>query len=394
MSNIPHVMVVAGEPSGERLGAELISALKTELPSLKVTGVGGEAMAKQGVKTLVPLEDIAVMGITEALPKLFKIKQAIDTVEQNARVLKPDILVVIDSLDFTHAVAERVKQALPRTRIVRYVAPKLWAWRPNRAEKLKHIYDDLLTLFPFETAFFEKFSIPCTFVGHPVVNRLQSDNEERFISLTDLIEQDGKISVALLPGSRTSEIKALLPIFLEVARRIKDRLPKVEFILPVIPSSEILVRKTLIRYAGDLKIPVITDDIRRFEILKEAKCALAASGTVSLELMAANTPSLIAYQVSNATAWIAKKLITMKMSLGLKENYATLLNIMLNDEIMPEFIQEKCTPDLLEDALYTLIISAEKQERQKRAFKIGMKMLGAGDIPPAQRAAEAVMKWL
>jgi lipid-A-disaccharide synthase len=383
----PHIMIIAGEPSGERLGAELFSAMRSLIPSIQASGVGGEAMQGQGISSLIPLQDVAVMGIAEIIPKLAKIRQAVLTVERHAAVIKPDVLVVIDSLDFTHAVAKAVKQVSPSTRIIRYVAPKLWAWRPKRAEKLKGLYDDLLTLFPFEPAFFKKFGIQSTFVGHPVVNRLDSAMAEKESPKKSLN------TIALLAGSRSSEVNALLPLFLEVAKRLQKHNPALTFLLPTVPSVEMLVRRLLVRYQGSLRLEVITQDHQRFQALKESTCALAASGTISLELMVASTPSLIAYHVNWMTAYIAKHLISMKSALGLKENYATLLNIMLNQEIMPEFIQEKCTVDLLEKGMLTLLNSPQQQQMQKDAFIQGLNLLKSPTgQPPALFAAEHILK--
>lgn len=357
------IMVICAEDSGDLLAAELIQPLKEHIQDIEFTDsfVGSECQ-KQGLKTIDDLSIIAKMGFLEVLtliPTVFRLrKKILNIIEQK----KPDAVIMVDGFAFTHFIAKKIKKHYPQIKIIKYIAPKLWAWASWRAYKLKKIYDLILVCLPFEPEFFAKRHIKTIFVGHSVTQRISMiDHNQKQLLKQKYNIPDSKKIILLLMGSRHSEISQLMPIFLQTAEKFSS--DKYHFIIPIAYGKK--------HYFDNLSTDytIITDTQERFKIFQIADVALAASGTVSLELMLCKVPTVIAYKVSWFTAKIASWLINVP--------YVTLLNIMVNQEIFPEYLQENCTPNKLYDALNDCLLNSNTTEKHKKYCELGTELLYA-----------------
>lgn len=381
-SDHPHIMLIAGEPSGDALGEQLMIALKAQTSGkIRITGVGGERMAGQGLVTLFPLDDTAVVGLQEILPKLPLILRRIRQVADVAADQKPDAVVLIDAPDFTHRIGKRLKKIAPEIPIIKYVAPQVWANRPWRAKSMSRFVDHLLALLPFEPEFFEKYGLECSFVGHPAVERDHGITGGEDFKVRHGIAQD-QIVLGVLPGSRSVEIRYLLPLFKATVRQLSSHHPGLHTIVPTVPHVADRVRAM----AADWPTPItlIEGDSEKFSSFDAMDVALAASGTVSTELALASVPSIIAYKVGWITGFIFERLVDVP--------FASLVSIVLGREIFPEFIQGQCTSDNLVTALDRLILDEARQENQRKDMAEAVKMMGQGDTRPSERAATAILQ--
>jgi lipid-A-disaccharide synthase len=376
------IWLIAGEESGDQLGAKLMRALKTTLGPAPVAfeGVGGEAMAAQGLRTLFPLSDIAVMGIGAVLARLPSIVQrvyrTVDAIVQG----RPDAVVIIDSPEFTHAVAKRVRRRLPSLPIVNYVSPSVWAWRPGRARKMRAYVDHVLALKPFEPEAHRRLGgPPCTYVGHPLIERfdeLRPQPGER-----PNIDED-PLNLLVLPGSRRSEIGRLMEPFgatlgllaARTARPLRAILPAVSHL-----ADEVEQRSR--------NWPVVPEIVRgegaKYAAFRSAHAALAASGTVSLELALSGVPMVIAYKVSRLEEQL-KHLLTVPS--------IVLVNLILGENVIPERIQWDCTPEKLAEALLPLFSDSSERRSQLAAFARLDELMSIGDEAPSMRAAQIVVE--
>ncbi len=377
---MPRIGVIAGEPSGDRLGAELVAALREQLRSdLEVIGVGGEALAEQGVVSLFPLADIAVMGLVEILPRIGPILARVRLTARAMIDADLDAMLTIDSMGFNARVARRVRKARPDLPILHYAAPKLWAWWPGRARRMRHWVSEILVLFPFEPEFFGDYGIKAEFVGHPVVTRVKATGMAEARFRLGISSEQAVLTV--LPGSRAGEVKNLASIFGETIKRISARHPDLTVLVPTVPNVSDLVRTAT---AGWPVAPrILTGEADKFTAFSASDAALAASGTVSLELAASGTPHIVGYRMAPLTVWLARRLVRIK--------YASLINILHNEAVVPEYLQEDCIAEKLAPAVQELLAVSEAADRQREKFRQGLIMLGAGDQPPAKRAAEAVL---
>jgi lipid-A-disaccharide synthase len=350
-----NVFIVAGEKSGDLLGAKLMQALRRALPDVRIDGVGGEAMMREGLRSLFPLEDIAVMGFTSILAHLPRLVLRIDRAAREIVARRPDVLVIVDSPDFTHRVARRVRKAAPDIPIVDYVSPSVWAWRPRRAPAMRAYVDRVLALFPFEPAAHERLGgPPCAFVGHPLVEHL----DELRPNADESRARETEPSVFLLmPGSRRSEIQRLMPPFGQVLHRVAQRGRRMEVILPAVAHLEKDIREEL--RSWPYKPEVVVGDAPKLAAFRRARVALVASGTATLELALAGVPMAVAYRVSHVEA-LAKYLIDVPS--------IVLANLVLGENVVPEFIQDACNPDNLTDALGPLFAGGAERDRQTQAF--------------------------
>ncbi|MFZ1990576.1 MAG: lipid-A-disaccharide synthase [Alphaproteobacteria bacterium] len=377
------LMVVAGEPSGDALGAQLMAGLKELRPLVQFSGVGGPQMEAQGLKSLYSLADTSVMGLKEVVPKIPRILQRVREAAEFAIATKPDLVILIDSPDFTHRIARRLKRLAPNITVIKYVAPQVWASRPWRAKKLAEFVDHLLALLPFEPEFFERYHLPTHFVGHPVIERmpqLAANAGDEFRTRYD-IPPDVPL-LAMLPGSRSNEIRFIMPQFLETARKIKAELPRLHIVVPTVAHVRARVEDGL----KSLDVPhvVVESETDKFAALRAATAALAASGTVTTEVALAGTPQVVGYRLGWLTAFIARKFFRLR--------YFTLLNIIADEMIIPEFLQEECEPGHLMKVLMPLMTSPEARAAQIAKTKAALKSLGAGAEAPSRRAARAVLE--
>ncbi|SDL67473.1 lipid-A-disaccharide synthase [Paracoccus chinensis] len=373
--------LIAGEPSGDRLGAALIAGLRELDPALEVQGIGGEGMAAQGLESLFPMSELSLMGIWEILPKYRALKRRIAQTAQAVIDAAPDVLVTIDSPDFGLRVARIVRAAAPRIRTVHYVAPSVWAWRSGRAAKMAQVIDHVLAILPFEPPLMQAAGMTCDFVGHPVVAEpLASPAEAAAFRARHGIAADAPL-VLCLPGSRRGEVERLGPRFDEALMRLRDRVPEIRVVLPTVPGVADMVRGMVRRWPT---APVVVQgEADKRAAFAAADLALAASGTVSLELAANWVPMVIGYDM----APVSRALI----GLLLKTDTVTLVNLVSETRTVPEFLGRRCQPGPMANALLRLLDDADARAEQLAAMDLTMERLGRGGEPPGVRAARSVI---
>ena len=375
------VWLVAGEDSGDQLGAKLMRGLRALAPEpIVFGGVGGEAMEAEGLASLFPIDDVAVMGYLPVLARartlLRRIRETVDDVVAAA----PDILVIIDSPGFTHAVARRVRKRRPALPIVDYVSPSVWAWRPWRAAGMRPFIDHVLALLPFEPDAHRRLGGPaCTYVGHPLIERLDalrpgpSERAQRAAAPWRL---------AVLPGSRRSEIERLMPVFGRALALVAERAGPVEALLPAVSRHRALIER--LAAAWDVPVRLVHGEAGKHAVFRQARAALAASGTVTLELALAEVPMVVAYKVSRLEEVIARRLIQVPT--------IVLPNLILGENAMPEFVQADCRPEILAEALLPLLVGGPERERQVRALeRLDDLMRLPNGAAPSESAAQVVL---
>ena len=379
------VMLVAGEPSGDLLGAGLIEALR-RLSSrpVDVIGVGGPQMQAGGLQSLFPMQELSVMGIAEVIPRLPTLQKRIAETAGLAIGVRPDVLITIDSPDFSFRVARLVRKCAPAIPIVHYVAPQVWAWRQGRARKMSRYMDLLLALLPFEPPFFGQSGVACRFVGHPVVERGAGPREGEKFRARHSIPAEAPL-VAVLPGSRHSEISRLLTPFSGTLNLLAEDFPELHVFCATVPHTVGPVLSAAKTWPGRV---VISQDAReKFAGFAASNAALAASGTVSLELAACGTPHVLAYKVSPFSAMIARRM--------LKISHVGLVNLILGETLIPEMLQENCQPENLAREMRALLLPGSAlAQRQKAAMQRSLSLLGKGQESPSLRAARAVAELL
>ena len=378
------VFFIAGEASGDSLGASLMRGLKKREGDLvKFSGIGGPLMEGQGFKSLLPMDDLCVMGLWEVvwqLPRLLRLIQG--TVEEIEKCA-PDVVVTIDLPDFNFEVAQRLKKrGIFKGKIVHYVAPSVWAWRSGRAKKIAGYFDGLMCLFPFEPAYFTEHGLDAAYVGHPLIEVDTAALDPKGFR-EDLHIQDGALCLGVLFGSRERELSSLSKPFLETIGALHEQYENLQLIAPTLPSLEYNVTNLL---SGiDVPCNVVKDQNFKWDALASCDVALAASGTVALELSYLGVPHIIGYKAHPLTALILKLVV--------KTKYAHLANILLNEEVVPEYLQTKCSAGKLTRAMMRLLRYPEEQVKQKQAFaRLHEKLqLGVGETP-SERAAAYVLR--
>ena len=378
------IMLVAGEPSGDQLGAELMGGLaalgRSGGPHVRVIGVGGAAMERAGLKSLFPLDDTSVMGLREVVPRIPAILRRVREASDFALREKPDLVVLIDSPDFTHRIAQRLKRRNPAIRTANYAPPQVWASRAYRARKMARYMDAVLTLLPFEVPFFQRYGIESHFVGNPVVERAQRMTGGDAFRQRHGIGNEATL-LAVLPGSRLSEIRFILPAFKGAVAILARQVPGLVSVIPTVPGVAALVRDA----AVDWPTPayVVENDDEKYASFDAADAALAASGTVTTELALSKTPMVVGYRVGALTYAIAKQFVDVP--------YITLINLILKREAVPEFIQDLCEPKILAAALKPLLTDVAAHAAQVHDLEAAAQLLGEGEESPSLRAARAVL---
>lgn len=378
--------VIAGEASGDTLGAALMSGLKS-LTDITFSGVGGPHMEAEGLSSLFPMEELSVMGIVEILPKYFHLKRRIRETAEAALAADPDVIISIDSPDFCLRVARLVK-ARRDIRTVHYVAPSVWAWRPKRAVKMAAVIDHVLALLPFEPPYMQVAGMECDFVGHPVVSEPQASAEQKIAFRARHGLGDAPV-LLVLPGSRGGEVARLGPIFGDALKQILRQRPELRVVLPTTAARAAQVRALVANWPGQ-PVVIAPNDMKNAAYKAEkmaafgaADMALAASGTVSLELAAAGTPMVIAYDVN----WITREIIRQMLRI----DTLTLVNLVSEIRAVPEFNGERCRPDLIAGGVLAVLDAPAAQEK---AMALTMSRLGRGGEQPGLRAARAVLDGL
>jgi len=372
------VYIVAGEASGDVLGARLVGALRDRAPGLSFAGIGGERLAEQGMESLFPMRELALMGLIEVLPNIRRLARRLTETTADITARRPDVIVTIDSPGFTLRLAERVRHlGIP---IIHYVAPQIWAWRPGRIAKIKARVDHILCLLPFEPAIFEAAGIPATFVGHPVLESgVDAGDAARFRAQHGLPPEARVLIV--MPGSRRSEVRRLLPVFGAALRLLTHRLPNLRAVLPV--SS--VVAEAVRAGTADWPAPpiLVTDLAEKHDAFAAAEAGLIKSGTSSLEMAVAGVPHLVAYKVNPITAAILRRLVRVP--------YVSLVNLLSERLVVPELLQQDATPGALAETLHRLLTQPEAVAAQRAGFAALLDKLRPPDGKPSTAAASAVL---
>lgn len=373
------IFLIATEESGDRLGAALMKVLRQRLgDAVQFAGVGGRQMSEAGIASLFPIEELSIVGLSavvQQLPKILRlIRRTTDAVLDEA----PDMLVIIDSPDFTHRVARRVRARNPAIPIVDYVSPSVWAWRPGRARAMTFYVDHVLALLPFEPEEYRRLrGPPCSYVGHPLIEQLASLRP----SAEERQRRDAEPPVLLvLPGSRRSEIRHHLALFGTALGQLA-RQTKFELVLPTMPHLEAVVREGVVSWPVQPRIAV--GETEKRAAFRSARAALAKSGTVTLELALSGIPMVTAYRVGAVEAFILRRAIQVSSVI--------LANLVIGTDIIPEFLQEDCTPEKLAQALGDVLADTPERLRQLVAFGTLDAKMSTGDEPPSVRAADIVL---
>jgi lipid-A-disaccharide synthase len=374
------VFLVAGEESGDRLGAALMRALKTKVPDLEFRGVGGFEMAAEGLPSLFRIDDLAIVGLAAIPQRLPKILSRIRQTAHAAVSERPDVVVIIDAPDFTHRVARRIRKYAPQIPIVDYVSPSVWAWRPRRARVMRRYIDHVLALLPFEPEVHRKLGgPPCTYVGHPLVEQageLRPNAEEAARRNAD------PPVLLVLPGSRRGEIKRLIAPFRRTVELLARNVWPIDVVIPTTSHLADMVLRETANWA--LRPQIVVKREERHAAFRRARAALAKSGTVTLELAVAGVPMVAAYRVSGLEAAIARRLIRVPSVI--------LANLVLGKNVVEEFLQQECRPEVLEEALLPLFSDTPERRRQVEAFAELDRIMQIGQAQPAGKAAEIVLE--
>lgn len=374
--------LIAGEPSGDSLGARLMQAIRRQDKDAVFVGIGGESMQDQGLTSLFNISELAVMGIAEVIPSIPRILKRIDQTIAEIVRQKPDVIVTIDSWSFCARIHKRIRKLKLNIPQVHYVAPQVWAWKKKRARTMYKYIDLLLTLFPHEPRYFLPYHLDTVFVGHPVIeNKVAKTEDVGNFKLKHEIPHNNRIML-VLPGSRHNEIERLLPDFLEVVRKLHAKYLDFSFVLPTVSTVAERVKKMVAE--SELPILVVEGETERRIAFQNADVAIAASGTVALELAILDVPHIVAYKVPKLTEWIAKRVLHIQ--------FVNLTNILLGYEVVPELLQTDCNPENILQYVEQFLSQNTLYKRQIENFEKLRKLLGMGVQTPSDNAAAAIIK--
>jgi lipid-A-disaccharide synthase len=379
------IFLVAGEHSGDALGGKLMQALSARCKGrIHYLGVGGEDMERAGLASQFPLSDVAVMGPLSILPRLPRIVSRVYRTVDAAVAAEPDAVVIIDAPEFTHPIAKRIRRRAPAIPIIDYVSPSVWAWRPGRARKMRPYVDHVMALLPFEPAAHQRLGgPPCTYVGHPLIEQVEWMQGLDPAPLADRLGLDpGRVVLVVLPGSRTSEVTRLMGPFGETLQLLHARRIRPEVIIPAVPHVRPLIEQQI--ESWPVKPHLVDGEEDKYRAFRLAHAALAASGTVTLQLALAGTPMVVGYKVD----FIVSSLRSL-----IKVPSVVLANLVLEENAFPEFLQEACTPENLAAALERLLRETPERRAQLAALaRIPQKMLLEGGSP-SDFAADIVLDY-
>lgn len=377
----PLICIVTGEPSGDLLGARLMAALSRATNGrARFMGVGGESMQAQGLDSLADLSEFAVMGFVEVLPKAARILRRVREITDAIVAARPDVLITVDSWGFTGRLNRAVRARGLGIPQIHYVAPMVWAWKEKRAEGVAKAVDHLLCLLPNEPPYFERHGLACTHVGHPVVEGGAGKGDAAGFRAVHGIPAEAPL-LCVLPGSRRSETGRLLPVFADALARLRVRFPDLHVVAPTVAT----VAADVERAARAWPVPavVVRGEAARYDAFAAADAAMAASGTVGLELALAKVPHLVAYRVSGFSAWLVRRLVTVR--------YVNLVNLTLDRAVVPELLQEDCTGPALAAMVERLLTDDALRAAQRDAFAEATVQLAGGPGRPSDRAAAVVL---
>ena len=370
--------LVAGEPSGDMLGARLMAALRDLTnDSIQFAGVGGDAMAAEGLDSLFPMEELSVMGVFEILPHMTQLWRRMRQTAQQIDALRPTAVVTIDAPAFAHGVVNRIRdRSIPR---VHYVAPTVWAWRPWRVRKFSRHFHHLLALLPFEPPLFTAADLPCSFVGHPVVESGANNGDGPRFRERHSIDPAAPVLCALL-GSRRGEVEQLADIFGATVKRLASRYPELVVVSPTVRALMAPIQE--ITASWSVPAIVVDSQEQKYDAMAASNAALAASGTVSLELAMARVPSIVTYRLPWLTYFVVKWISLIR--------FVTLINIILDREVVPELLQRNCAPEQLCEAVTQLLETGGME--QVTASRDALVRIGMGGERPSIRAARALLQ--
>jgi lipid-A-disaccharide synthase len=377
---VPLIYLSAGEPSGDALGANLMRALRYRTQGrVRFAGIGGEQMAAEGLTSLFPLDDLAVMGLAEVLPRARKILHRVRQAVADIRTRQPAAVVTIDSSGFNWRIAQRLRRAGDAVPLIHYVAPMVWAWRGGRARRMVRWYDHLMALLPFEPPYFEKVGLSCAYVGHPVVEIGAGKGDRAGFRRRHGISPSTCV-VAILPGSRGGEVGRLLPLFGEAVARLAAKVPDLMIVVAATANVAAQVKAAAAAWKADT---IVVGAAEKYDAFAASDAALAASGTVAIELAAAGVPTVVTYRVNPLTHALLKRIV--------KVRYANLVNVILDRAAVPELLQHDATPDKLAAAVERLLEDKAARDAQIAAGQEALKALGYGQVSPGLRAADEVL---
>lgn len=380
-----HVYLIAGEASGDLLGARLMQALQAQASSHVFSGIGGPQMEAAGLASRIPMAELSLMGFVEILPHLPRLLKHIRATVADILAKKPDVVVTIDSPGFNFRIAKALRAHWPKgstgaPRFVHYVAPSVWAYKPGRAKKLAAVYDDVLTLLPFEPLYFEREGMRAHFVGHPLVEQPPHGDADAFRIRHGLGTDTPLITV--LPGSRKGELERHLPVLRETIALLQEDKPGLVTLMPAVPH----LREDMEKMTADwpTRLILLEQGSGKWGAFAASDVAIAKSGTVTLELALAGTPMVVMYKVHPLSAWLMRRMMLTR--------YVTLVNILLDREVIPELLQEAATPHRLLAETSSLLQDSAAISTQKSAFSQALKSLGLGDaVTPSQKAASVLL---
>ena len=344
------IFILTGEPSGDKLASTLISRLKQENSEIEYLSVGGTHLKKLGIKSIYDLKKITYLGFTSVLLNIFKIKSTINKTVDEIVKFNPDVLLSVDSPDFTLRVAEKVKKINSNIKTIHYVAPQVWVWRKNRVKKIKKFIDHILLLFEFEKKYFDEENINNTFVGHPLIERNQNNK-----TIIDNILPKNKKIISIFPGSRNSETNVLLPILLDFIKLMNKKHNEYFFYIHATEENKSLILEHVKKYNFD-NIDIVSEENIKSEILSKSIFAVSKSGTVSLQICNFNVPSIIIYKLSFINFMIFKMLVNVK--------FANIINIINNREVIPELLQKECNADEIYRSVIYFLKKPELMKKQ------------------------------
>ena len=378
---MPLIYLVACEPSADALGAQLMEALRAETDGrARFMGIGGARMTAAGLKSLFDPRELILLGIFEVIPAYRRVLARVQETIDDITARNPDVLVTIDSWGFTGRIHERLAKGGNLVPRVRYVAPQVWAWRPGRAKQLAQLINHLLTLFPFEPQYFTPHRLPTTWVGHPVIESGADRGDAGAFRRRHGIAPEALV-LSVLPGSRPAEVKRLLPIFKRAVVLLAERHGNLSTVIPTVGTVADRVREGTREWPAPV---VVVDESEIYDAFAASRAALAASGTVSLELAMAGVPHVIAYRVNPLSAFAFRRLA--------KTRYVNLINVLLERMAVPELLQDDCEPEILAAVIAPLLAPGNMAELQRADFKEALAKLAAPEGSPSRLAARTVLK--
>jgi lipid-A-disaccharide synthase len=375
---VTKVFLIAGEASGDVLGARLMAALRAQREGLVFSGIGGTRMAEAGLQSIFPMQELAVMGLAEILPRIFALKRRINQTIETIKATRPDIVVTIDSPGFCLRVLKAISGS--GIRRVHYVAPQVWAWRQERVKHYPGLWDELLCLLPFEPAFFAPHGLNPVFVGHPVLESgANMGDAARFRAQHNIAP--GAVPVVLMPGSRVTETSRLLPVFRQTMAQLSQTVPQLQ---PVLAAAAGIAEAVAVQTRDWPVAPIIVRDVAtRYDAFAAARAALTKSGTSTLELAMAGVPMAVTYRVNPLSAMLARRLI--------KVEHVAMINLLAGGALVPELLQQDCTPAKLSETLHRLITDQAAATTQRAGFAAALASLHAPDGSPSAAAAARVL---